>query len=870
MTPPALPRLGRWLLRCAVPSQWAESVAADLEEEWARRLGGRPARWGDHVAITLEASRVAARFALERTRLAFLATGLDLRGAARALCRRPRFAAAALAVLALGSAAQVAAFAVVERVLLRPLPYAEPERLVEVSGEERSTHETSRVVSSADFALWRDGLADVVRLAAYELGPAPVRLAGGAEAQPAVVARVSPDLFDVLGVGMARGRAFATGEGRAREPGPVVLSDETWRSRFGADPGIVGANLVVDGQTHPIVGVAPPGVEFPPGVGLWIAREPVGVVARGVSIEFASLRLVGRLTGTTDVSRARQRLEERGEALSREAGRAQRPLALGLLEAIVGPVRDTLRLGWLAVFLLCLVAWANASGLLLLRTLSREGELAVRQALGASPLALGRQVLAEAALLSLVGAGLGVGLAAAGLRIFALAENATLPRLAGVGLSPAGGLVAAASTVLAAIFVGTLPALVATRLHRPLDRQVPASTRPAPFGAPLVALQLAITTVLLVASATTGWGVLRLAWRDPGFDPAGVAVAPLRPDARQARDARGAELYEPLLARLARVPEIEAVALADHLPPDPAGLEVPVAIEGSAQIVGAPLAHLVSVTSRYFAALGLDVIAGRAFSEDEVRRGSAVAVIDEQLAAHAGGITGAVGKRVVLHGRVLEIVGVARAARQGPHELEPQPTLYRPLGSGAYTSGAATFVTELFVIARSRGPAAPTLPALRAVLASAGVGDAGLVAPLTQRVAGALGARRFQAGVFAAFAALGAALTVLGLYGQVSFVVQSAAREIGVRLAIGASRGQVVVRVLRRGLAPAAVGAATGLAVAPALSSLLARRLPGLVEPGPGLSVVVGAALLCVVAAACAVPARRAAAVDPVKTLRCE
>jgi predicted permease len=857
-----LPRLAAALLRLAVPRHWADSVVGDLEDEWSRS----PRRGRDAVAITAEAARVAVRFGAERARLSAFAAGRDLRGAARMLARRPRFAAAALAVLGLGSAAQLAAFAVVERVLLRPLPYADPDRLVEVSAEDRLTRETSRALSSTDFALWREGLADVAHLAAYELGNTSVRLAGSDDARPATVARVSPDLFDVLGVAMARGRGFGPDEGRVGTPGPAILSDETWRARFGGDPAVVGANLVVDGQTHPIVGVAPPGAEVPPGVGIWIARDPVGVALRGLQIEFASLRLVGRLHGTGDPATARERVAQRGQTLAAEAGRPQAPRAEGLLESIVGPVRDTLRLGWLAVALLCLVAWANASGLLLLRTLARADELLVRQALGASPSALGRQVLAESVLLAAGGSTLGLGLAFLGLHGFGWAEHAVVPRLAGVAISPLAGAVAAGSTLVAAVCVGTLPALAAAR-RRGHGRDVPATTRPAPLAAPLVALQLGVTAVLLVAAATTGWGVLRLAWRDPGFDPSNVVVAALQPDPRQASAASGAALYDPLQQRLAALPGVEAVAMADHLPPAVVGLEAAVDLEGAR--VGSepePVA-LLSVTGRYFAALGLPLVEGRAFTEDEVRRGAPVAIVDETLARRVVEAP-VVGRRAVLHGRVLEIVGVARAARQGPIELAPQPTLYRPLGSGAFVAGDATFVTELFVLVRGGGAAA--LPAQRAALAAARVGEPGPVVPLAGRLSEALGARRFQAGIFAAFALIGAALSAFGLYAQVSFVIEAAAREIGVRLAVGASRGQVVWRVLRRALGPAALGAALGLALAPALSSLLARRLPGLVEPGAWLTVVVAGALMAVVAAASVIPARRAAGVDPVRTLRCE
>ncbi|MCL4818985.1 MAG: ABC transporter permease [Vicinamibacteria bacterium] len=858
-----LPRLAAALLRFGVPKHWADSVIGDLEDEW-RAL---PApRWRDTAALTLEAARVATRFGAERARLSLFAAGRDLRAAARMLGRRPRFAAAALAVLGLGSAAQLAAFAVVERVLLRPLPYADPDRLIEVSAEDRLTRETSRAVSSTDFASWREGLADVAQLAAYELGRTSVRLAGSDDARPAAVARVSPDLFEVLGVGMARGRSFTPDEGRVGAPGPAILSDETWRARFGGDPAVVGANLVVDGQTHPIVGVAPPGAEFPPGVGIWIARDPVGVALRGLRIEFASLRVVARLRGTGDPEAALARIARRGESLAAEAGRPQAPRAERLLDAIVGPVRDTLRLGWLAVALLCLVAWANASGLLLLRTLARTDELLVRQALGASPLALGRQVLAEALLLAAGGSALGLGLAALGLYGFAWAEHAAVPRLSGVAISPLAGALAAASTLVAAVGVGTLPALAAAR-RRAHGRDVRVTARSAPFAAPLVALQLTVTAVLLVAAATTGWGVLRLAWRDPGFDPAEVAVATLQPDPRQARAASGASLYDPLLQRLSALPGVEAVAMADHVPPEVVGLEAPVALEGTAVGGESAPVQLVSVTARYFVALGLPLVEGRAFTEEEVRHGAPVAIVDELFAGRAGGAS-VLGRRAVLSGRVLEVVGVARAARQGPPELEPQPTLYRPLGSGAFVSGAATFVSQLFVLVRGGG--AEALPAQRAALAAARVGEPGFVAPLEVRLADALGARRFQAGLFAAFALVGAALTIFGLYAQVSFVVEAAAREIGVRLAVGASRGQVVVRVLRRALGPAAVGAAIGLALAPGLSALLARRLPGLVEPGTWLTVAVAVALLAVVAAASVIPARRAAGVDPVRTLRCE
>ncbi|MGE3188380.1 MAG: ABC transporter permease, partial [Vicinamibacterales bacterium] len=848
MTTPRFPRAASALLRVAVPERWADSVAGDLEADWRARRARGGARLAAWAWVSTEAARIAARFALESAALGAEAFRRDVREASRALGRRPRFAAAAVVTIALGCGINVAAFTVVDRVLWQPWPYAAPERLVQLLGQETSPAPPARVVSSLDYEAWRDGLAGLADLAAYRVESVTLGLDGALpDTMPA--AFVTPNLFDVLGVAPRQGRAFAPGEGRLGTPGVAVIADGLWRARFGARPDIIGLTIETGDRPYTIVGVAPPGLEFPAGVGLWLARASAGQSLRGLAIEFASLSVIGRLAGTLPPADAIAAIDARGPTVAAAAGRAASPVAVPLDEALVGGAAPALALGWAAVGFLLVLACANAASLLVTRTASRRRELTVRASLGASGVALARHVLAEGLVLAAAGGAAGLALAAAALRLFELAEPGTLPRLAGVSLTASSVAFAAGLSIAVALALSLVPALGAGRLAASDGARAAGLAARAGRGAgALVAGQLALSAVLLVAAGVTGWGLLRQVLRDPGYRADGLLVIPLRPDASLARSGATGTVYAPLVSRARSLDAVRAAAVTDHLPPSAAGLVVDAAIEGApVGRGGGDAARAIGASAGYFEALGIPLVAGRGFTDDEVARAAAVAVIDETLAARAGG-RAALGRRLVVAGELLDIVGIAGAARQGPLADAPGPVVYRPLASGAYATGGMTFLTELYLVARVEGDPGPVAAALRAAFDELPpVAQPRGVTTLSDRLRGSVAGPRFHAALFALLAALGAALAAIGVYGLVSSLVQAAAAEFGVRLALGAPARALVAQVLGRGLRVAVVGLAAGLALAPAAASLVANRLEGVAPAGPAIYAGVAALLLAVV-----------------------
>jgi len=863
---PALPRLAAWLLRRSVPERWADSVIGDMEGVWQARLREPRPRALAVLWITIEAARVATRFTAEGAWNAAHATRRDADEAVRALARRPQFAAAAVLTIAFGGGLNVAAFTIVDRVLIAPLPYRAPDRLVEVRGRHDGG-EVDRTVSSVDFEIWRTGLAPRLDLAAYQVETIHLQHPGDPISQPISAAFVTPNLFRVLDIQPVRGRTFGEHDGKLGQPGTVVVSHDVWRSRFGSDPGLVGRAIDVGGQHHSVIGIAPPGTQFPPGVGLWLARETAGARLRDLRIEFASLRLVGRLTGDLPVAAVTTEIEQRGVQLARGASRAAAPALMNLHRALVGSTGPVLRLAWVAVGFLFLIACANGASLLMARTSARGQELAVRASLGASRQALVRHVAVEGVVLAATGSALGLLIAAGLVRVVERTEAGRLPQLAGVRLSAEAFAFAAATALLAAVLLSVLPALGAGRIRSANLVRLTADSRRGHGGA-LVAVQLALCVVLLVGASVTGWGVLQQVLRDPGFDPAGALVVTVQPEARSEPNA-GAAVYGPLMERLRAIDGVTAVAMTDHLPPLAAGQFAPIALEGL-PIGGdsAALVRPIGVTASYFDAMRIPIVAGRGFTDMEVASGAAVTIVDTRIAARAGGRP-VIGRRLVQHGRVFEVIGIAADARQGTLGEQPGPTLYKPISSGVFSSGGMSFLTELHIVVRTVDDASDVSAAIRTALGvPPKVVTAASMATLTNRLWQSLAGPRFQATVLGLFALLGATLAAFGVYGLVSYVVQGSGPEIGLRLALGATRLDVIALVLRRGLGVALAGAALGLLAAPAVAGAVGSRLDGVAEAGPGVYAGVTTMLLMVVAGACLLPAWRAAHVDPVVSLR--
>jgi predicted permease len=865
------------MLRLTVPGRWAGSVVDDLDADWQSRLRHGQARWRASIAISAEAARIGVRFIAEGVRLAIDATARDAREAGRALARQPAFAVAAATSIALGSALGIAAFAVLDHVLLRPLPYPEPDRLVELRGRRAGSGDIDPTVSSVDMEIWRSGLDAVIDLAAYQVETVRVAPAGTSLPSSIAAAFVTPNLLEVLGVPPVRGRGFDPSDGRLGEPGKAVVAHHVWRAHLGGRHDIVGHVIDIGGHPYHVVGVAPEGFDFPPGVGVWLARETAGARLRDLRIEFASLRVVARVRGTRTVAGAIDEVATRGEALAAEAGRVVEPVAIGLHDAIVGPAAAGVRLAFVAIACLYLIACANAGSLLLARATARAREAVVRASLGASRLALVRHAAVEGGLVASLGVTAGLGLAVGMVRVFERTEPGVVPRLGGVAISGSGLLFAAAIAIVATILLCSVAVLAArharTSAHVGLNVAGASLTTRHRVGGALVAIQLAVCVVLLVSAATTGSAVAGQWLRDPGYDPDKLLVASVTPDLATVTPVATGDVYRPLLHRIAAHPGVTAVAMTDHLPPLAAGRLAPVVVEGERLLPGfeaAAIARTVGVTAGYFAAMRIPIAGGRAFTDDEVARSAPVVVVDTRVAARAGG-RDAIGRRLVSHGQVLEIVGIAADARQGPLVDVPGPTVYRPLASGAYATGAGTFLTELHLVVRTSGDAADLAPMVRAAFtAPPSIARLTALTTLSQRLWASIARPRLHATAFALVALLGALLAACGVYGLVAYVVHLRTREIGVRLALGASAGDVVRMVAGQGLGMGLIGAGGGLLLAPAVAAVLAHRLDGSLEAGATVYAGVVVALLFVVGLAGARPAWRATRVDPATTLRCE
>ena len=467
---------------------------------------------------------------------------------------------------------------------------------------------------------------------------------------------------------------------------------------------------------------------------------------------------------------------------------------------------------------------------------------------------------------SRLGGALGLALAAAIVRLVEATEPGLLPRLPGAQLSWAS-VIASSTSLLAGLIVGVVPALRAGAV-RPQGVNAPrgmALGRHRAAGL-LVSAQLALCVLLLLAATMTGWGVARRVLVDPGFDPARVVILTIQPDRRVAGS--GGRVHASLLDRVRRAQGSVDAAITDHLAPADAGLSAAIAVEGRPIATSdGPTARIIGVSGGYFDAMRIPVVAGRPISDDDVARDAPVALVNASLA----GADDLVGRRLVMLGRVYDIVGVAGDVRQAAVGTAPEPTVYRPVASGAFGGGRVTFLAEMFLVARTAGAPEAMVPMLRA-LAAAPPERASITgaSTLERRLWVSLSRPRFEAALFTLFAALGMVVAGAGLYGVVSFMVQAGAAEIGIRLVLGASPRAVVNLVVRQGLGVALAGLVAGLAMAPAAAGVVKANLEGAADAGPGVVLAVAVVLLGVVIAACGVPARRAARLDPVGTLRRE
>jgi putative ABC transport system permease protein len=797
--------------------------------------------------------------------------------ALRGLRRAPGFAVVVVLTLTLALGATVAVFSVVHGVLLRPLGVDAPDRLAALLEVHPPTGIRSSPTSAGTLRDWRTGLRETARVEAWE--PVLRTLEDPDAPAELVGAEVTPGFFGLLGVEPVLGRGFVEADAPPDAPAQaVLLTWDFWQERFGANPGVVGRRLPLDGTDREVVGVLPPSVPLPGAearVVLPSAFAPRDATNRGTRTLHAVARL---LPGAT-----LEELDARVATLSREiaetypaSARGWSARALPLRDHLLGPVERPLQVAFAAVLLLLGVAGVNVANLLLVRAADGRREMAVRAALGAGRARLVRIRLAESLVLGIAG---GAGGLVTGLllqRALSALEPGILPRSVTASPEPVVVAFGLAAAVLVGLAVGVLPAVRSAEsavedLARGTGGAGPATDRGwARRG--LVVLQLAVTVVLLVGAGLLVRTVAELGSVDPGFEPEGVVAARISlDDRRYPDDARAGAYWDEVVRRVRALPGVEAAGVASTLPMDrvSASFDLPTRSEAMAGVGWgeAPQADLRIVGDGYMEALGFRLGAGRFLDAGDRADAPGVAVVNRSLAELFWPGEPAVGRRlqtVWQHDGLLEVVGVVEDTRFYGPARDPRPEVFLPAGQVPWD-----FMTVVARVAEQGPSPAAALEAVeRTVVEVDPRTPPQAVFPVTSLVAATTAAERFYAILLGGFAVLATALASAGVYGVLAYGVRLRSRELGVRLALGASRGEILARVLRSGLGLAGTGIVLGLAATIPAGGAVSGMLFGVEARDPLTLGSVAGVLVAMAALACLLPAWRASRLDPVRVLR--
>jgi putative ABC transport system permease protein len=797
----------------------------------------------------------------------------DLRYAWRSLRRNPAFAIVAISTLAIGIAASTAMFTVAQAVLLRPLPYPEPERLIEISEVNPLKAWTHTVVAPANLADWRARNTVFTDIAGYigldDRGGSDYRvfLSGAGDTQPLNGIAVMGNLFEVIRATPLLGRTFTfdeTFEGRDRV---VVLAHGTWQAVFAADPGIIGRTIVLSGRSTTVIGVMPPEFFFPNRTAqFWL---PVGVKPE-VFVKMRRphwMHTVARLGPGVSLAQAREQMNAIAADLERTYPESNTRMGVRLepLHGIMAAdARPTVLMLAAAVAMLFLIVCSNVASLQLGRGVGRAREIAVRRALGAGRARLVRQLLTEGLVLSVAGTAIGVLLASAAPAVLARAAAGVLPLYATPTIDGAVLTFAAALGLVAPVVFGLMPALASSRVERLSMRTETASPQATRTRELLVAGEVGLAVVLVVGSVLLARSLYRLEHVDPGFRPDHVVSFRLSLPHPRYDDPAQARGFIEIERRLKQLPGVQAVGATSAL-----------ALRGStytstATIEGRPpadyqqeLRHK-SVTPDYFRTMGIPLLAGR-FLDAHDGPTDLVIVVNESLARtyFRGGHP--LGQRIKFANPDdgdpwNTIVGVVADEKQDGLDKDTRPEAYSALT--ASSQNPLTFVvrstlSDDAVVAAAR-------QTVRGFDPQVAITD---VASLSDVVATSIGAERFRATLIGAFAGVAMFLAALGIYGVLAYIVSQRSRELGIRLALGARPAELFAMVVRQGMRPVIAGAGAGVAAATALTRLVTSLLFGVGAGDPATYVVSVAALAAIALAACAIPAARAMRVDPLVAL---
>jgi putative ABC transport system permease protein len=803
----------------------------------------------------------------------------DIRYAARKLARTPGFTAIAAFTLALAIGATTAIFSVIDGVLLKPLPFRDPERVVRVTNVRGG----NRMVSSApDFLDFRKETKSFSSLAGID--NQAMNLTGGSEPERVQAARVSATFWSLLGVQPRIGRGFAPNEDAQSAGRVVVLSDGLWKRRFGADPRIAGKTISLDGNSYTVIGVAAPRFSFPDRPDVWVplvfSSDDLNPGSRGGHW----MGIIGRLAPNVTVAQADAEmvaLTRRLEQQYPESNTGLSGAVIPMQEYLVGDVRPALYTMLGAVAFVLLIACANVANLLLVRAASRESEMAVRTALGAGAWRIVRQLVTESVLLAVVGGVGGTLLALWGVDLLLAMAPSGLPRIDEVAVNGSVLMFTAGVTVVTGVLFGVFPAVQAARAN--VSGMLKEGMRGSSGGlasrrarSGLVMAEMALAVVLLVGAGLLIRSFSKLLAVDPGFRAERVVTFSIAaPDTKYGQYTQRRALVADLTERMKRLPGAQGAAVVTGLPLSN------MMIRTSAHIVGTPqetpaerkITDVAFVTPGYFSTMGIPMVNGRDFSERDGSGAPVVAIVNQEFVKRYFPNENPLGKRLEIGwaqdtaatgGSVTlggEIVGVVGNVKRRGLAQEVFPEMY------------ASYMQPTFgnfsVVVRSTADPATVMAGIRAQVREL---DRDLpvseLRQLSELVSASVSRPRFYTTLLGVFASIALILAAVGIYGVISYAVSLRTRELGIRIALGATGRQVSRLVLRQGVGLALAGVVLGGAGAYWLTRLLGTLLFGVTATDPLTFLGVAGLLTAIAALACYIPARRAARVDPLLAMR--
>lgn len=822
----------------------------------------------------------------------------DLRYGARMLLKNPFFTATAVATLALGIGANTAIFSVVHTVLFRPLPFENQEQLVMVWETVLSRGNVEGTPSPPDFREWRARAKTFRQMAAFYDTNFNLSGAGEPERLPGVV--VSADLFPMLGVNAALGRTFLPGEEEFGAHRVVVLSHAFWQRRFGADARLVGKSITLNDQPYTVVGVAPPDFKFEDFAGAGAEAELWVPMAFAPGDHYNTrgnhfLSVLARLKPGLTVAQAQAEMDVLTGQLAQEhqenAGLGAR--VVPLREEMVGHYRTALLMLMGAVGFVLLIACANVANLLLARASARRREFAIRSALGASRLRVVRQLLTESLLLGATGGALGLLLAWWGVKLLLRLGPADLPRAAEIGVDGRALAFTLVLSLATGVVFGLLPALHTFNFDlggalKEGGRAATTGRRMGLLRRALVITEIAMSLVLLAGAGLLAGSFWRLLRVNPGFNPEKLLTVQITlPESRypQSSPHQSQAFFRQLVERLSGLPGVRSVGATTSLPLASGGWGKMLSIEGRpapTSMESVPVVQYRQVTPSYFETLGMHLLKGRLITEQDAGESPPVALINEEMARRFFPGEDPLGKRMWMGPPenllppgalpsgysfpLLTIVGVVKDVKYLGPSKQPGPEVYIP-----HPQGLQETSRNMFVAVRTETDPLSFAAAVRREVAAIDkdqpVAD---VRTMEQRLAESLSSARFNMLLLGIFAGVALLLAAVGLYGVIAYAVEQRTHEIGVRVALGAQRRDVLVLIVGQGMRMAFGGVVIGLVISLGLTRLISSLLYGVEATNPETFATVSLLLVSVALLACYVPARRATKIDPIIALRFE